>query len=211
KRSTNCTVPVVVMHWSPCASVVVRVSLPFLSGSDRREDKQSMTIKHVGVIGAGTMGNGIAQVCAVAGFKVTMVDINEEALQRALRTIDGSLQRLVQKDKLDSERKQQALDSIHTSVELTALRTTDLVIEAASEAEQVKLSLIRQVDEVLTDKAIIATNTSSISITRLASASRKPERVIGMHFFNPVPVMALVELIGGLQTSEITRQAAHEF
>jgi len=170
-----------------------------------------MTIKHVGVIGAGTMGNGIAQVCAVAGFKVTMVDINEEALQRALRTIDGSLQRLVQKDKLDSERKQQALDSIHTSVELTALRTTDLVIEAASEAEQVKLSLIRQVDEVLTDKAIIATNTSSISITRLASASRKPERVIGMHFFNPVPVMALVELIGGLQTSEITRQAAHEF
>jgi len=170
-----------------------------------------MTIKHVGVIGAGTMGNGIAQVCAVAGFKVTMVDINEEALQRALRTIDGSLQRLVQKDKLDSERKQQALDSIHTSVELTALRTTDLVIEAASEAEQVKLSLIRQVDGVLTDKAIIATNTSSISITRLASASRKPERVIGMHFFNPVPVMALVELIGGLQTSEITRQAAHEF
>lgn len=176
-----------------------------------QEELKDMTIKHVGVIGAGTMGNGIAQVCAAAGFKVTMVDINETALQRALQTIDGSLERLVQKEKLDLEKKRQALDNIHATTELSALHAVDLVIEAASEAEQVKLSLIRQVDEIVSGEAIIATNTSSISITRLASASRKPERVIGMHFFNPVPVMALVELIGGLQTSDATRQATNEF
>lgn len=170
-----------------------------------------MVIRNVGVIGAGTMGNGIAQVCAAAGFQVILIDINEVALERALQTIDRSLERLVQKDKLNNEDKQQALGNIHTSTELSALASADLVIEAASEAEQVKLSLIRQVDEIVSEQAIIATNTSSISITRLASASRKPERVIGMHFFNPVPVMALVELIGGLQTNETTRQAATEF
>ena len=170
-----------------------------------------MIIRNVGVIGAGTMGNGIAQVCAAAGFQVTLVDINEAALERALQTIDRSLERLVQKEKLNNEDKQQALGNIRTTTELSALASADLVIEAASETEQVKLSLIRQVDEVVSEQAIIATNTSSISITRLASASRKPERVIGMHFFNPVPVMALVELIGGLQTNETTRQAATEF
>ncbi|WGK62489.1 3-hydroxybutyryl-CoA dehydrogenase [Halopseudomonas sp. SMJS2] len=170
-----------------------------------------MIIRNVGVIGAGTMGNGIAQVCAAAGFEVTLVDINEAALERALQTIDRSLERLVQKEKLNHDDKQQALGNIRTTTELSALASVDLVIEAASEAEQVKLSLIRQVDEVVSEQAIIATNTSSISITRLASASRKPERVIGMHFFNPVPVMALVELIGGLQTNDTTRQAATEF
>ena len=170
-----------------------------------------MSIRTVGVIGAGTMGNGIAQVCAAAGFQVTLVDINEAALERALQTIDRSLERLVQKEKLNSEDKQQALGNISTTTTLAALESADLVIEAASEAEQVKLSLIRQVDEIVSDRAIIATNTSSISITRLAAASSKPERVIGMHFFNPVPVMALVELIGGLQTNETTRQAATDF
>ncbi|NLY58903.1 MAG: 3-hydroxybutyryl-CoA dehydrogenase [Gammaproteobacteria bacterium] len=170
-----------------------------------------MSIRTVGVIGAGTMGNGIAQVCAAAGFQVTLVDINEAALERALQTIDRSLERLVQKEKLNSEDKQQALGNISTTTTLAALESADLVIEAASEAEQVKLSLIRQVDEIVSDRAIIATNTSSISITRLAAASGKPERVIGMHFFNPVPVMALVELIGGLQTNDTTRQAATDF
>lgn len=170
-----------------------------------------MSIRTVGVIGAGTMGNGIAQVCAAAGFQVTLVDINEAALERALQTIDRSLERLVQKEKLNSEDKQQALGNISTTTTLAALESADLVIEAASEAEQVKLSLIRQVDEIVSDRAIIATNTSSISITRLAAASSKPERVIGMHFFNPVPVMALVELIGGLQTNDTTRQAATDF
>ena len=170
-----------------------------------------MSIRTVGVIGAGTMGNGIAQVCAAAGFQVTLVDINEAALERALQTIDRSLERLVQKERLNSDDKQQALGNIRTTTTLADLESADLVIEAASEAEQVKLSLIRQVDEIVSDQAIIATNTSSISITRLAAASSKPERVIGMHFFNPVPVMALVELIGGLQTNEATRQAATEF
>ncbi|PRB84097.1 3-hydroxybutyryl-CoA dehydrogenase [Pseudomonas sp. MYb185] len=170
-----------------------------------------MSIRTVGVIGAGTMGNGIAQVCAAAGFQVTLVDINEAALERALQTIDRSLDRLVQKEKLGSEDKQQALGNIRTTTELAALESADLVIEAASEAEPVKLSLIRQIDEIVSAQAIIATNTSSISITRLAAASNNPERVIGMHFFNPVPVMALVELIGGLQTNEATRQAATEF
>ncbi|WP_193073757.1 3-hydroxybutyryl-CoA dehydrogenase [Pseudomonas sp. FME51] len=170
-----------------------------------------MIIRNVGVIGAGTMGNGIAQVCASAGFQVTMVDLNEAALERALHTIDRSLERLVQKEKLNTEDKQQALGNIRTSTELSALESADLVIEAASEAEQVKLALIRQVDAIVSEQAIIASNTSSISITRLASASSRPERVIGMHFFNPVPVMALVELIGGLQTNETTRQAATEF
>ncbi len=170
-----------------------------------------MTIRTVGVIGAGTMGNGIAQVCASAGFQVIMVDLNEEALSRALQSIDRSLERLVQKEKLSAEDKQQSLTAIRTTTELTALESADLVIEAASEAEQVKLALIRQVDAIVSEQAIIATNTSSISITRLASASSRPERVIGMHFFNPVPVMALVELIGGLQTNEATHQAATEF
>lgn len=170
-----------------------------------------MTIRNVGVIGAGTMGNGIAQVCAAAGFQVTMVDINEAALDRALQTIDKNLDRLLQKEKLSAEDKQQALGNIHTATELSALASADLVIEAASEAEQVKLSLIRQVDEIVSEQAIIASNTSSISITRLASASSRPERFIGMHFFNPVPVMALVELIGGLQTSDATRHSAAEF
>ncbi|WP_185267054.1 3-hydroxybutyryl-CoA dehydrogenase [Halopseudomonas xiamenensis] len=170
-----------------------------------------MSIRTVGVIGAGTMGNGIAQVCAAAGFQVTLVDINEEALQRALQTIDRSLERLIQKDKLDTDGKQQALGNIRTSTALAELASADLVIEAASEAEPVKLALIRQVDEIVSEQAIIASNTSSISITRLAAASRRPERVIGMHFFNPVPVMALVELIGGLQTNDTTRQASTEF
>ena len=170
-----------------------------------------MIIRNIGVIGAGTMGNGIAQVCANAGFQVTMVDINEAALDRALQTIDKSLDRLVQKEKLSAQDKQQALNNIRTATELSALEPADLVIEAASEAEQVKLSLIRQVDDIVSEQAIIASNTSSISITRLASASSRPERFIGMHFFNPVPVMALVELIGGLQTSEATRNSAAEF
>ena len=170
-----------------------------------------MTIRTVGVIGAGTMGNGIAQVCASAGFQVIMVDINEAALGLALQTIDKSLARLVQKEKLSTEDKDQALGNIRTTTELTSLASADLVIEAASEAEPVKRALIRQIDEIVSEQAIIASNTSSISITRLASASSRPERFIGMHFFNPVPVMALVELIGGLQTSDTTRSSAAEF
>lgn len=170
-----------------------------------------MTIKKVGVIGAGTMGNGIAQVCAAAGLSVVLVDISAEALDRAMNTMAGSLDRLVRKDQLSEEQKEQTLARIRTSTAMADLADADLVIEAATEILHIKESIIRQVDEVVRPDAIIATNTSSISITRIASASSRPERCIGMHFFNPVPVMLLVELIAGLQTSQDTHAAASAF
>ncbi len=170
-----------------------------------------MKIESVGVIGAGTMGNGIAQVCATSGLKVTMVDISALALTDASQAIQNSLDRLVRKDKLTGQGKSAALDNIRTSTELSELSSCDLVIEAASEAEHVKLSLINQLDEIVRQDALIASNTSSISITKLAAASRHPHRFIGMHFFNPVPVMTLVELICGLQTDSTTLAAAQEF
>lgn len=170
-----------------------------------------MKIESVGVIGAGTMGNGIAQVCATSGLKVTMVDISELALEKSSQTIQHSLDRLVRKEKLTSAGKTLALDNIRTSTELNELSSCDLVIEAASEAEHVKLSLISQLDDIVCQDTVIASNTSSISITKLAAATRHPHRFIGMHFFNPVPVMTLVELICGLQTGEATLTAAQEF
>lgn len=170
-----------------------------------------MEIKAVGIVGAGTMGNGIAQVCATAGLNVTMVDIAEDALEKGVQTIQNSLERLVKKEKLSTNDKDSALRLIKTTTKLADLENVDLVIEAASEAEAVKLSLIKQLDDVVKPEAIIASNTSSISITKLAAASRRPSRFIGMHFFNPVPVMMLVELIEGLQTDNATRQAAEEF
>lgn len=170
-----------------------------------------MKIESVGVIGAGTMGNGIAQVCAASGLKVTMVDIAPVALENAFQTIEYSLDRLVRKEKLSSDERRAALDNIRTSTELSELSACDLVIEAASEAEHVKLSLINRLDEIVRQDTVIASNTSSISITKLAAATSNPNRFIGMHFFNPVPVMTLVELICGLQTDEATLAAAQEF
>lgn len=164
--------------------------------------------KNIGVIGAGTMGNGIAQVCAVAGYQVTLVDLSEEALERALAAIGVSLEKLLKKGKLTKESRDKALSGIQTSTNLNQLAESDLVIEAASESEKVKTSIISQLDGILGQDAVIATNTSSISITRLAAASKQPDRVIGMHFFNPVPVMKLVELIRGLQTSDRTMALA---
>src|SRR5690606_5745407 len=170
-----------------------------------------MTIQQVGVIGAGTMGNGIAQVCAAAGLSVTLVDISAEALDRAMSTMAGSLDRLVRKDQLSKNQKQETLALVRTTTAMAELTEADLVIEAAAEVMHNKDAIIRQVNEEVCADAIIATNTSSISITRIASVSSRPERCIGMHFFNPVPVMLLVELIAGLQTSEQTRAAASEF
>lgn len=170
-----------------------------------------MEIKTVGIVGAGTMGNGIAQVCATAGLNVTMVDIAEDALEKGVQTIQKSLERLVKKEKLSTNDKDSALRLVNTTTQLADLKNVDLVIEAASEAEAVKLSLIKQLDGIVKPEAIIASNTSSISITKLAAASSRPNRFIGMHFFNPVPVMMLVELIEGLQTDNATRQAAEEF
>lgn len=163
-----------------------------------------MALQNIGVVGAGTMGNGIAQAFAQAGFAVTLTDVAQGALDKALATIAGSFDRLIKKEKMSAEQKAAALARIRTSTALLALKDSDLVIEAATENLALKLKIFQELDGLLSPGAILASNTSSISITRLAAATGRAERVIGMHFFNPVPLMALVELIRGLQTSEAT-------
>jgi len=168
-------------------------------------------IRKVGVIGAGTMGNGIAQACAVAGIDVVMVDVAEAAVLRGLATITGSLDRLVKKEKLSVADKDAAIKRIHGSTSYDVLGTADLVIEAATENEELKFRILKQADGLAKPGAILASNTSSISITKLAAATSRPAGFIGMHFFNPVPMMALVELIRGLQTDDATVAAAEAF
>lgn len=170
-----------------------------------------MNVKTIGVIGAGTMGNGIAQVCAVAGLNVTMVDVSDAAVQRGIDTLGGSLDRLVKKDKLTAAQKDAALARVQGSTDYGALRSADLAIEAATENVEIKLRILKQLDELVSADAIIATNTSSISITQLAAVLKRPEKFIGLHFFNPVPVMLLLEIIRGLQTSDDTHTKAVEF
>lgn len=167
-----------------------------------------MEFKQIGVVGAGTMGNGITQAFAVAGFDVTMTDVAEAALQKGVATISASLDRLIKKDKMTAEAKAAAMGRIRTGGDTSALKDCDLVIEAATENLDLKLKIFRQIDSVAKPEAVIASNTSSISITRLAAATKRAERVIGMHFFNPVPLMQLIELIRGLQTSDDTYAAA---
>ncbi|MCX7140116.1 MAG: 3-hydroxybutyryl-CoA dehydrogenase [Proteobacteria bacterium] len=166
-----------------------------------------MEIRKIGIIGAGTMGNGIAQAFAVCGYDVTMTDISDTAVQRGLKTIDGGLERLVKKDKLTAEAKAATLTHIKTATDMGAVRGSDLIIEAATENLELKLKIFAQLEELAGETAILATNTSSISITRLAASTRIADRVIGMHFFNPVTVMQLIELIRGLQTSDATYAA----
>jgi 3-hydroxybutyryl-CoA dehydrogenase len=166
-----------------------------------------MEIRTIGVVGAGTMGNGIAQAFAVAGYPVVMTDVAQAALDRGVKNVDGSLERLVKKEKMTAADKSVVLSRIRTSLDLGALSEVDLVVEAATENLPLKLEIFAKLDAAAKDGAIIASNTSSISITKLAAATKRPDRVIGMHFFNPVPVMALVELIRGLQTSEDTYAA----
>ncbi len=166
-----------------------------------------MEFRHIGVVGAGTMGNGISQAFAAAGFEVSMTDVAQAQLDRALAAIGGSYDRLVKKEKMTAAEKAAALARIRTSTELSAIKGCDLVIEAATENLDLKLKIFRQLDELASAQAVIASNTSSISITRLAAATKRPEKVIGMHFFNPVAMMALVELIRGLQTSPDTYAA----
>ena len=169
-----------------------------------------MTIKTIGIIGAGTMGNGIAQAFAIKGFDVIMQDIADVALQKGLATISGSLDRQIKKGTLTEESKQNALGHICTSTQVSDLAKADIVIEAATENEAVKIKILQGVEAVLRPETIIATNTSSLSITKLAAATKRPTQMVGMHFFNPVPMMALVEIIRGLQTSEATVQAVTE-
>ncbi|MDN3224414.1 3-hydroxybutyryl-CoA dehydrogenase [Pseudomonas nunensis] len=167
-----------------------------------------MNLQHIGVIGAGTMGNGIAQVCAVAGFDVTLIDISESALQKALATVGKNLDRQVAKASLSEEQKLAALDKIRTSTDYSSLHSVQLVIEAATENLDLKLRVLQQIAAQVSAECVIASNTSSLSITQLAASVSQPERFIGLHFFNPVPVMGLIEVIRGLQTSDATHALA---
>lgn len=163
-----------------------------------------MTIQHIAVIGAGTMGNGIAQVCATSGYKVTMIDVAPEALKKGLATIEKSLAKLAEKGRLTAEQKAAAVAAIATSNELEAVGSADLVIEAATENPELKLKIFREVDGWAQPGVILASNTSSISLTKIAGATKRADKVIGMHFMNPVPLMTLVEVIRGLATSDET-------
>lgn len=162
----------------------------------------SQSMVHIGVIGAGTMGNGIAQTFAMAGFQVVMQDLSDAALGRATSAIEGSLSRLTKKEKITEEQARQAFGLITTTTDIKGLKSSDLVVEAIIENIDIKSKVLKQLDELCSAEAIFASNTSSISLTSLASASSRPERVIGMHFFNPVPMMKLVEIIRALQTSD---------
>ena len=169
------------------------------------------TIHRVGVIGAGTMGNGIAQNCAISGLDVVMLDVQDAAVQRGLKAIHGSLERLIRKEKLSAADRDAAVARIQGTTGYDDLNGCDLIIEAATENLDLKLKILRQVDALAGPETLIATNTSSISITTLAGVMARPTDFIGVHFFNPVPLMALVELVRGLQTSTATVDAAIAF
>ncbi len=164
----------------------------------------AVSISKVGVLGAGQMGNGIAQVCATYGFDVVLSDISQAALTGALKTIENSCDRLIKKGAMNEDQKKGILSRIHCTTKMEDFGTSDIVIEAATENVQLKLELFKKLDSLCKAEAILASNTSSISITKIAAATLRPEKVVGMHFMNPVPLMKLVEGIKGLQTSEQT-------
>ncbi|MCA1300309.1 3-hydroxybutyryl-CoA dehydrogenase [Stappia indica] len=168
-------------------------------------------IKKVGVIGAGQMGSGIAHVCAVAGFDVALNDISKDRIQSGLASINGNMARQVSKGQLDEETRTAALDRITAADSMDQLADVDLVIESAVENEQIKRKIFTQLCPLLKPEAILATNTSSISITRLAATTDRPERFIGIHFMNPVPLMELVELVRGIATEDETFEASKVF
>ncbi|HRG87890.1 MAG TPA: 3-hydroxybutyryl-CoA dehydrogenase [Chitinophagales bacterium] len=161
-----------------------------------------MAIKKVSVIGAGTMGNGIAHVFAMKGFTVNLVDVAQPALDKALATITKNLDRMVAKGSLTEEAKAATLANLSTNTALEICKDSDLVVEAATENMDIKLKIFKQLDEICQPATILASNTSSISITKIAAATKRPEQVIGMHFMNPVPVMKLVEIIRGYKTTD---------
>ncbi len=161
-------------------------------------------MKKIGIIGAGTMGNGIAHICALNGFEVLLMDINEELLNKGLAIIKKNTERQLAKENISSDQMNTALENITGITDLKFLDDSDLVIEAATENFEIKKSLFKQLDEICRDDTILATNTSSISITKVAAVTKRPEKVIGMHFMNPVPVMKLVEIIRGYLTDDDT-------
>ena len=169
------------------------------------------TIQSIGVIGAGQMGCGIAHVCAAAGYKVHLYDLSRDRIEAGLATINGNLARQVSNGKLSDDERKAALSRISGSADLNDLAPVDLAIEAATEEEAVKRKIYAQLCPILKPEALLATNTSSLSITRLASATDRPERFMGIHFMNPVPAMKLVELVRGIATDETTFTTAREF
>lgn len=174
------------------------------------QKRKIMGIQTVGIVGAGQMGSGIAQVCAMAGMNVIMRDINDAAVQRGVNGISSILERAVSKGKMTAEEKTAALGRIAGTTELNRLADADFIIEAATENLELKLRILKEIDSLAKPGTIIATNTSSISITKLAASMSRPHEFVGMHFFNPVPVMALVEVIRGIQTSDETVAATEE-
>ena len=169
-----------------------------------------MQIAQLGIIGAGTMGSGIAQVAATCGLSVVVQDLSADYVDRGLASIGKNLDRLVQKEKISGDDKEQISGRIRGVTALQDLADADLIIEAATENIDVKIALFKELNEVSKTDAILASNTSSLSLTRLAAESGRPEKVVGMHFFNPVPIMKLVEIIRALQTAEETYNAVHE-
>jgi len=167
-----------------------------------------VSIEHIAVIGAGTMGNGIAQVCAVAGYQVTLIDVSDAALERGLATLRKNLERQVSKQVLAADLAEAAVARIRTSTDYTQLQQAQMVIEAATENLELKVRILQQIATSVSSECVIATNTSSLSITQLGATVSHPERFIGVHFFNPVPMMALVEIIRGLQTNDATHATA---
>ena len=174
-------------------------------------DEMTSMIKKIGVIGAGQMGNGIAHVAALAGFDVVLNDVSADRLKSGLATVNGNLSRQVAKKVISDDARAQALGRIASTDTLDGIADCDLVIESATEKEEVKRKIFHEVCAVLKPEAIIASNTSSISITRLAAATDRPEKFIGIHFMNPVPLMELVELIRGIATADATFEAAKAF
>ena len=166
-----------------------------------------MEIKHIAIIGAGQMGNGIAQVSSCAGYRVTMIDIKEEFLDKGMNTINNSLNKLVSKGKMSEIEAESAISRISTSTDKSSASNADLVVEAIPEVLSYKTSLFAELDSLCKPEAILATNTSSISIDSIASSTNRPDRVIGMHFMNPVPIMKLVEIINGSDTSDEVNNA----
>jgi len=167
-----------------------------------------MNMHHIAVIGAGTMGNGIAQVCAVAGFDVTLLDVSDTALERGIATVRKNLERQVVKQTVAADVAEAALGRISLTTDYGQLNGAQLVIEAATENLELKLRLLKQIAANVDRECVIASNTSSLSITQLAASVEHPERFIGLHFFNPVPMMSLIEVIRGLQTADTTHIAA---
>lgn len=164
----------------------------------------------IGIIGAGTMGNGIAQTAAASGFEVIMCDIKEDFVERGFQTIVKSLERFVKKETMTEERKKEILGRIKTTTNIEELEDCTLVVEAATENFEVKKQIFQKLDEITSEECILASNTSSISITKIAAATSRPDKVIGMHFMNPVPLMKLVEVIRGIATSDETYQKVRE-